>query len=319
MDYDKKPVLAGLHPTLMLIFSSLGVIVCGVVFQLIGVLLAATLFDVGIFDLTNLDGVEDKNVINALKLLQIIGALGTFIFSSLLLSFLYTGRWTGYFQFGRDINFRAIILLGVIMIAALPFVNLLTDLNLRLEIPIKAVEKYLRGLEEQTESLMMTLISAENISGLLINLFMIAIIPAIGEELVFRGLIQKHLGNIFRNGHIAILVAAAIFSLVHFQFYSFLPRFFLGLILGYAFYYGKSIWYPMIAHLVNNGLGVMFYYYYLKDQANESIEDIGTMEMMPYMALLSLIVVAALFYIWIKMVRVSEIPRPHQAEKDPLR
>jgi membrane protease YdiL (CAAX protease family) len=149
---------------------------------------------------------------------------------------------------------------------------------------------------------MMTLVKADHIVALLVNLFMIALIPAVGEELVFRGLIQRHLTDLFRNAHVAIVVAAVIFSLVHFQIYSFLPRFFLGLILGYAFYYGKSIWYPVIAHLVNNTLGVLFYYFYMNELTGDSLEEIGTMEMMPATAFLSLLVVVGLLYVWITLV-----------------
>jgi len=290
----------------MLIFSGLVVIFTGLVFQLIGLGLGMLLFDVSLADLNSLEGDISREVMGAVKLLQIIGALGTFIFSSFLLSFFYTGRWFAYFPFRRKTDARAAILLSIIMITALPFVNMLTDLNLHLKIPFERVEEYFRQLEEQTESLMMKLISADSIGQLLLNLFMIAIIPAVGEELVFRGLLQRHLTELFKNGHVAILVAASIFSLAHFQIYSFLPRFFLGLILGYAFHYGKNIWYPILAHLVNNALGVVFYYFYMKNSSVDSIEEIGTMEMMPYVALLSVILVGGLLYVWIRMVQTNE-------------
>jgi len=316
MNYDRKPVLSGHSPFAMLIFSSLGVILIGLVFQFIGILLTTLIYDISMFELLDITGEEEGEVINALKFLQIIGALGTFVFSSLLISFFYTGSWLGYFRTGKRIQPGAMLLVILIMVTALPFVNMLTDLNTRLELPIEGAENYLRQLEEQTQTLMMTLIRADNFWALLVNLFMIAIIPAVGEELVFRGLIQRHLTEMFKNGHVAIIIASVIFSLAHFQFYSFLPRFFLGMILGYTFYYGRSIWYPMIAHLVNNGLGVVFYYFYLKEDAGESLEDIGTMELMPVTALISLVLVVFLMYIWIRFVRVSPSPEPFGREKD---
>jgi membrane protease YdiL (CAAX protease family) len=303
MNYDRKPVLSGHSPFAMLIFSSLGVILTGLVFQLIGMLLATFLFDVSVFELLDISEGASNKLINAVKFLQIIGALGTFVFSSMLISFFYTGSWLGYFRFGKTIHAGAVVLLIAIMVTALPAVNMLTELNARLELPFPGAEEYLRQLEEQTQALMMTLVRAENIGALLVNIFMIAIIPAVGEELVFRGLIQRHLTDLFRNGHLAIMVASVIFSLAHFQFYSFLPRFFLGMILGYAFYYGRSMWYPMIAHLVNNALGVVFYYFYMKETTGESLEEIGTMEMLPVTALISLALVFLLMYVWIRMCR----------------
>lgn len=285
----------------MLIFSSLGVILTGLVFQLLGIFTATLIYGISLPELLQSGDLVDQGLINALKLVQIIGALGTFVFSSLLLSFFYTGTWLGYFSFGYSINFKSVILIILIMVAALPFVNFLTDINQRFEIPFSGVEDYLRQLEEQTEKLMMTLIRADHIGALLVNLLMIAVIPAVGEELVFRGLIQRHLTDWFRNAHVAIIVASAIFSLVHFQVYSFLPRFFLGLVLGYTFYYGKSIWYPIIAHLVNNTVGVLFYYFYMKELTGDSLEEIGTMEMMPATALMSFLVVVALMVVWVAL------------------
>jgi uncharacterized protein len=302
MNYDRKPILSGQPPFAMLIFSSLGVILIGFVFQLLGLFMATFFYDVSMAELLQTNGASDRNVIAAIKLLQIIGALGTFVFSSLLISFFYTGSWVGYFQAGREIDWKSAVLLMLVMVAALPFVNFLTDMNQRFVIPFEGMEQYFREMEERTEELMMTLVKADDIVALMVNLFMIALIPAVGEELVFRGLIQRHLADLFRNAHVAIVVAAVIFSLVHFQIYSFLPRFFLGLILGYAFYYGKSIWYPIIAHLVNNTLGVLFYYFYMKELTGDSLEEIGTMEMMPATAILSLLVVGGLLYVWIKLV-----------------
>jgi len=310
MNYDRKPLLSGHSPFAMLIFSSLGVILVGLLFQLIGLLLTTLFYDISVFELLDISGEEEGKVIHAIKFLQIIGALGTFVFSSLLISFFYTGSWLGYFKTGIPIHAGGILLLTLIMITALPFVNMLTDLNLRLELPFEGAERYLRQLEEQTQTLMMTLVSADNIWALLVNLFMIAVIPSIGEELVFRGLIQRHLTDLFRNGHAAIILASVIFSLAHFQFYSFLPRFFLGMILGYAFYYGRSLWYPIIAHLVNNTLGVLFYYFYVEQETGESLEEIGTLELMPVTALVSVLLVSVLMVIWIRLLKISQSPQP---------
>jgi membrane protease YdiL (CAAX protease family) len=303
MNLDRKPILSGQSPFAMIIFSALGVIIVGLVFQLLGVFLATLFYDVSVFELLQTDGLDDRGAVNGLKVLQIVGAIGTFIVSSLLLSFFYTGRWLGYFPFGRGMSGQAVLLMIVIMMAALPFVNFLTDLNTRFEIPLEGLERYFRQMEEQTEKMMMTLVRADNLGALFVNLFMIAIIPAVGEELVFRGLIQRHLTDLFRNPHVAIVIASVIFSVVHFQIYSFLPRFFLGLILGYAFYYGKTLWYPMLAHLVNNGVAVIFYYLYFNGRAGDSLEEIGTMEVLPVAAAISILLVAGLMFLWIKMVR----------------
>lgn len=308
MTADKRPILNGQSPFAMFIFSSLGVIMIGLVFQLIGLFLTVLFYNVSMAEIMDLSGDEAPEVINAVKFLQIIGALGTFVFSSMLISFFYTGRWFGYFPFGKKLNAGSSVFLVLVMIVSLPFVNMLTEINMGMELPFDGMDNYLRQLEEQTETLMMTLIRADSLGALLVNLFMIAIIPAVGEELVFRGLLQRHLTEMFKNGHIAVIIAAGIFSLAHFQIYSFLPRFFLGLILGYAFLYGKSIWYPMIAHLVNNTLGVLFYFFYMKESNPDSgiLEEIGTVEVMPWVGLLSFFLVAIMMALWIRMEQTNQ-------------
>jgi membrane protease YdiL (CAAX protease family) len=267
-------------------------------------LTAAPLFGIRLTEMFSLDPVSHPEQLHALKYIQIIGALGTFIFSSLLLSFLYTGSWVAFFSFRSPGVVRALGL-AFIMIAGLPFVNYLTEINSNMTLPVDGLESLFRNLEEETEEVMMLLVRADTFGMLLLNLFMIAVIPAVGEELVFRGLIQRHLTDWLRNPHLAILLASAIFSLAHFQVYSFLPRFFLGMVLGYSFLYGRSIWYPVIGHFVNNAVGVAFYYLHLRDRAGDALEEIGTQEMMPFTALYSFLVVAGLMALWIRMNRVS--------------
>ncbi|TAF81977.1 MAG: CPBP family intramembrane metalloprotease, partial [Sphingobacteriales bacterium] len=88
-------------------------------------------------------------------------------------------------------------------------------------------------------------------------LLMIAILPAIGEELFFRGTIQNIFTALFKNPHVAVWLTAILFSAIHLQFYGFLPRMFLGALFGYLFIWGKSIWLPILGHFLNNGFAVI--------------------------------------------------------------
>ena len=271
------------------------------------------MFKIPVSELMSLGSLESQSIINAVKFIQIFGGIGTFIFSSLFLSFLYTGSWFAYFTARPYPGTVPIVLLIAIVITGLPFVNYLTEINMRMTIPIDRIEKLLRSMEEQTEGMMMKLIEADNMGGLLINLIMIAIIPAVGEELLFRGLIQRHLAESFKNVHVAILVTAVIFSMVHMQIYSFLPRFFLGLVLGYLLFIGRSIWYPIIAHFLNNAIGVIFYYLAYQEKAGDTLEEIGTSESMPMLALISFLAVLGFMMIMAKTVQSLH---PAHSEKD---
>ncbi len=306
----------GLKPFPMFVFTSLAVLIVGTVFQFVAIFSGALIFDIPLKDLLSISALDTQSMINSMKYIQIVGGIGTFIFSSLLLSFLYTGEWLGYFRPRHFPPLVSVLLLAAIMISGLPFVNYLTELNMKMTIPIATLEELLRSLEEQTERMMMKLIETDNIGGLMLNLLMIAIIPAIGEELLFRGLMQRHLAESFKNIHVAIIVTAIIFSLVHFQLYSFLPRFFLGIVLGYLFVVGRSIWYPIIAHFINNAIGVIFYYLVYQQKATDSLEEIGTSESQPIMAIFSFVAVVGFMVLLAKTVKSFRLSQP---EKDSLR
>jgi membrane protease YdiL (CAAX protease family) len=84
-----------------------------------------------------------------------------------------------------------------------------------------------------------------------------AVIPALGEEFLFRGLIQKLFKDLSGNVHAGIILSAILFSAMHMQFYGFIPRFALGVMLGYMMYWSGSLWLPIIAHFINNFLAVI--------------------------------------------------------------
>ena len=102
----------------------------------------------------------------------------------------------------------------------------------------------------------------------------IALIPAVGEELTFRGVLQQSLTRKM-NPHVAIFLSAAIFSFIHFQFYGFLPRLFLGLLLGYMFYITGSLWTSILMHFLNNGTAVVLYYLNAKGTLDIDVEHFG--------------------------------------------
>jgi membrane protease YdiL (CAAX protease family) len=185
------------------------------------------------------------------------------------------------------------------MAAVIPFINYMAEINLKIQFPIDSVDSFLRTLEGEAEEVMSAFTSTRTTGGLLVNILMIGVIAAVGEELIFRGLIQRLMVGMIRNVHIAILITSILFSAFHFQFFSFLPRFILGLILGYLMHYGRSIWYPILAHFVNNTMGVIYYYFYARGSADDMLEEIGTSAMLPVTAVISLLLFSLFFALWI--------------------
>jgi len=105
---------------------------------------------------------------------------------------------------------------------------------------------------------------------------MIAILPAIAEEILFRGVIAKYLNEWTRNLHWAVFISAFIFAAIHLQFYGFLPRLLLGMALGYLYFWSGSLWLPIAAHFTNNFLSVVIEFLYRKQIIHTNAEDFGT-------------------------------------------
>jgi hypothetical protein len=105
---------------------------------------------------------------------------------------------------------------------------------------------------------------------------MIAVLPALGEEFLFRGVLQRLFIEWTKNRHFGVWIASFIFSFIHFQFYGFIPRFLLGLYFGYLLVWSSSIWVPVVAHLINNGFAVIYYHFAGGKMGETALDKIGT-------------------------------------------
>ena len=131
------------------------------------------------------------------------------------------------------------------------------------------LEQQLRAMEEAASVLTERFLQADNLGGLLINIGLMALLPALSEELSFRGTLQQVLG---RN-HVAVWLTAIIFSAIHMQFFGFIPRMLMGAMFGYIFLWSGSLWIPILMHFTNNSLAVIAYYTFGQ---NSSADTIGT-------------------------------------------
>ena len=290
----KSALLAGLRPAEKFLFSVVILFILGLAFQFMGAFLAAWIYGFSVSDILALGTYEDSSYVAASKLIQILGSVGTFIVPAFLFSYLFDGDFFSYYKFKNPTGMTPMFLVVLMMVSVIPFINYMAEINMKMEIPIRALDQLLRTLESTAEEMMVAFTATNSIGGLLINLLMIGVIAAVGEELIFRGLLQKLMIDMVKNVHLAILITALLFSAFHFQFFSFLPRFVLGLILGYLMYYGQSIWYPILAHFVNNAMGVIYYYFNARGSADDMLEEIGTSTLVPVAAVISL----ALFLIF---------------------
>lgn len=148
---------------------------------------------------------------------------------------------------------------AVISLLLLPIVEVITEWNSNWHFgaALQEFENSLRRASEVTEALMSRILMVSNLGSFVTNLFVIALVPAVVEELFFRCGLQQLLAKCTKNTHVAILFTAVIFSIAHGDMFGFVPRFLLGLILGYLFYYSQSLLVNMTFHFVNNATVVV--------------------------------------------------------------
>ena len=209
-----------------------------------------------------------------------------------------------------DLGFRKpanpwwLLLIGVVlMFISLPVTNQLTRWNEAMSFGgvFEKLEEYLKMLEETAAATTEKMLNVDTIGGLLLNLLVIALIPAVGEELTFRGVLQQGLMRRVKSPHVAILLSAAIFSFIHFQFYGFLPRMFLGILLGYMFYITRSLWTSIAMHFVNNGTAVVVYYLNHKGVVNVDVEHFGEAQSPWLVGISAVVTIALIAWSWWKV------------------
>lgn len=311
-------MLSGLRPSEKFLFSVVILFILGLVFQFLGAFLAAWIYGFSISDVLELGTYDDPKYVAAAKLIQILGSVGTFVVPALLFSYLFAGDIFSYYNFRNPTSTVSMLLVVLMMISIIPFINYMAEINLKMEIPFRALDQMLRSLEGTAEEMMVAFTATKSIWGLLVNLLMIGVIAAVGEELIFRGVLQRLMIQMVKNSHLAIVITALLFSAFHFQFFSFLPRFVLGLLLGYLMFYGRSIWYPILAHFVNNAMGVIYYYFNSRGSADDMLEEIGTSTLIPVAAVVSLALFLVFGVLWYyrSAEHVTRSPLPGRSERE---
>jgi len=156
-----------------------------------------------------------------------------------------------------------IVFVVVLAFCIFPVTGIAGELNGEMKLPewLSGVEEWMITREEEASGLFDLLIPSDTIGLMFLNIFIIAVLPAISEELLFRGVLQRILYGFFRSPHSAIWVISILFSAMHLQFYGFVPRLILGLSFGYLYYWSGTLWLPVLAHFVNNAVPAIYGYF----------------------------------------------------------
>lgn len=274
----REGILQNSSPFAKIVFSAFIVISSLLITFVAGLFLAVPIFGMGFMELfESLSNLGHPDYVNVLKYFQAVQSVGLFVIPPFILGWFFSGNSFRYLRLTRKVSGNTIILTALIMISAIPFINLLAHLNAQLSLPdfMSSIEEWMKQTEETAQELTKTFLTAETPGDLLLNILIIAVIPALGEELLFRGVVQRLFSEWTRSSHAGILISAIIFSAMHLQFFGFIPRTILGILFGYMLVWSGRMWIPVTAHFVNNAVAVTVYYYVQRKMISEDVETFG--------------------------------------------
>jgi uncharacterized protein len=210
-----------------------------------------------------------------LRLMLGLGHFFTFILAGwATLRLYYRGQsvsnphWMDYLDARRWPGLTLLGLGSLLMLTAMPLVLYLHQLNKMLPLP-----EVLKGWETGSEETLKALLIMDTPWEFLANVTIIALLPGLGEELIFRGVLQKQLMRTMASPWWAIVVSAAVFSAIHLQFEGFISRWLLGLLLGWLYWFTGNFWVPVVAHFFNNAIQIVGQYAYRNDLSSLDLEQ----------------------------------------------
>ncbi|MEZ5103576.1 MAG: CPBP family intramembrane glutamic endopeptidase [Draconibacterium sp.] len=288
-----------MRPFQQFMFSIFVVLVSFLALLVLSLLIAIPLFGINsMLSIPSLDQLNNPESMKILKYFQVVQAIGVFIIPPFILGFLFYGNSIQYLYLNKPFNFTSLFLVVVIMFFASPFINFVGELNSNMHLPewLSGIENWMKESEDKAAELTEAFLKVDTIYGLFFNVFMIAILPAIGEELLFRGVIQRIFTKMTKSNHWGIWISAILFSALHMQFYGFLPRMLLGVLFGYLLVWSGSMWLPIAAHFLNNGIAVVAMFMIDKGMLSPEVENFGSETDTYYIAVISLIFVGILVW-----------------------
>lgn len=294
-----RQVFIAMSPFVKILFVILIIFLFLFISSAFSMVLAMPLFGVGLSDIMNAVSYPDEDNLYLVKYFQVIQTIFAFIVPAIFAAWIFSLDTFGYLKARNRPSVISVSLVMLLMFAAIPFLNVVTAFNAGLNLPdsMNKIEEFILNLEESGMKLTELFITMESPGEMAFNLFMIAVLPAIGEEFLFRGVLQNLFIEWTKNKHIGVFLAAFVFSFFHLQFFGFLPRLLLGIYLGYLLVISGSIWLPVAGHFINNALIVVYFYFTAEPAGETWLERAGAESGSYYLAVISLLLTTAIFFI----------------------
>ena len=234
----------------------------------------------------------------AMRIASVIQSIFQLILPALLTAMLVTRMPADFLRLRAGFSVGILVWAFVILMVSTPAMNYIIELNNNMSLPqsMSGLEDWFRRSEDNAARSLTVLQGEHNIINLIVSILIMGLLAGFGEELFFRGAFQRLLTTGGVNRHLAVWSVAFVFSVIHFQFYGFVPRLLLGAYLGYLLVWSKSLWLPIAIHALNNTLYVILHWDY-RDAATQPLSDgIGAGSSWPYAVVSAVITAVAIIY-----------------------
>ena len=247
----------------------------GLVFShIIGAFICQFLFDVSFFSSTqDVFDPQNKKLIDAMKLMQFFNAIGVFIVPSILFLHFRGVSFYTYLKLNLSVFIKGVLAIFIMALAMIPVANFLGALNAML--PLPEFLSFLKEIEAQTLLITEQFLLMDTPIDLLLMIGLIGFVAAVGEELLFRGVLQNLFHEWFVSPHIAIWLTAFLFSVIHLLYHAVLPRFVLGALIGYVYVYSGNLRSAMLLHFFYNSTLVLLTFFIQHGVIDSSWEEVG--------------------------------------------
>lgn len=272
----------------------LGLIVGFFLYQIVGALLTVLIF-----------GLDLESVpVNGLRLMTMAGQILFILLPALLFA-----KWI-YSDVGKIIRIRkttwqemglftiGIIILTPLLQTFLYIQNFFLDEWAKNSVFVNTLKTFFDKLNELVEKTYGNLLSASNIFEITLVVLVVAVVPAISEEAMFRGFVQRSF-ELKLKPYLAIFITAIFFSGYHFNPYGFIPLFILGAYFGFAAYKSRTLIVPVVLHFLNNFSAVLIYHISGDDELLKSDVTTSSDELASYVLLLAGLTLVFVFLVYL--------------------
>lgn len=246
---------------------------------------------------------NDAKNANMLRIIQVGSVILGMIIPAFIVAYILDKKPIQLLGFRKEVEISQIILVVAIMFTSLFVAGALGYLNKDIAQAL-GMGNWAEQLEKTYNEQAAVMLDTKGISGYLVSLFVMGLLPAISEELLFRGGLQNFLTKATKNHWLSILVVSMLFSIVHFSVYGFLVRFFLGIVLGYIFYVTKNLWLSITAHFFNNAL-IVSSIFFMTNNGKSMKEAMSKEVSATYWGFLALPIIIWLFTILLKKTKTE--------------